>query len=209
MAPRRAKAPELPTFDPVPSTEFGLQILKDAKARHALIGKVAMWYWLEDMADHEYTKDVDFAVPQSSIPAILERLHATEAKVSQLFIGGVNAQVPKKGIRTDFIDRSNEEWGNLQPLYIEAIEAASRGEDRFRDVPVTPPEYLVAMKLGAGTDKDERDCIRLLAKVLDIDVELTRNLTRKYVGPAGIGRLEECLRRAGHPKARRAYTAGS
>jgi hypothetical protein len=65
------------------------------------------------------------------------------------------------------------------------------------------------MKLGAGTDKDERDCIRLLAKVLDLDVELTRNLTRKYVGPAGIGRLEECLRRAGHPKARRAYTAGS
>jgi hypothetical protein len=209
MAPRRAKAPKLPTFDPVPSTEFGLQILKDAKARHALIGKVAMWYWLDDMADHEYTKDVDFAVFQSSIPAILQRLHATEAKVSQLFIGGVNAQVPEKGIRADFIDRSNEEWGNLQPLYAEAIEAALSGEDRFQDVPVTPPEYLVAMKLGAGTDKDERDCIRLLAKVLDLDVELARNLTRKYVGPAGIGRLEECLRLAGHPKARRAYTAGS
>jgi len=209
MAPRRAKAPKLPTFDPVPSTEFGLQILRDAKARHTLIGKVAMWYWLEDMANHEFTKGADFAVPRSSIPPILQRLHATEAKVSQLSIGGVNAQVPEKGIRTDFIDRSNEEWGDLQPLYVEAIEAASRGEDRFRDVPVTPPEYLVAMKVGAGTDKDERDCIRLLAKVLDMDVELTRNLTRKYVGPAGIGRLEECLRRAGHPQARRAYTAGS
>jgi len=167
-----------------------------------------MWYWLEDLADHEYTKDVDFAVPQASIPAILKRLQKTNAKVSQLYIGGVNAQLADQGIRTDFIDRSNEELGNLQPLYAAAIVAAESSEDRFEGVPVSPPEYLVAMKLGAGTDKDERDAIRLLAKVLDLDIDLTRSLLRKHVGAGAVGRLEELLRRAGHPKAKRAYTEG-
>jgi hypothetical protein len=31
-----------------------------------------MWYWLDDEADHEYTSNVAFAVPQVSIPSILE-----------------------------------------------------------------------------------------------------------------------------------------
>lgn len=65
------------------------------------------------------------------------------------------------------------------------------------------------MKLAAGTDKDERDAIRLLAKVKDLDVGATRDLIRKFLGPGLLGRLEECLRRAGHPQARRAYTASS
>jgi hypothetical protein len=33
------------------------------ESRLALIGKVAMWYWLDDEADSEYTKKVDFARP--------------------------------------------------------------------------------------------------------------------------------------------------
>ena len=67
-ARRKAKPRPLPTFDPVPSAQFGLEILDRSKSRRALIGRVAMWYWLDDEADHEYTKDVDFAVPQVSIP---------------------------------------------------------------------------------------------------------------------------------------------
>jgi len=105
------------------------------------------------------------------------------------------------------IDR--EEWGNLQPLYLDAIRAAEAQDDRFEGIPVAPPEHLVAMKLAAGTDKDERDAIRLLAKVKDLDVEATRNLVRKFLGPGLLGRLEECLRRAGHPQASRAYSLGS
>lgn len=210
MASRRKSQPRpLPTFDPVPSATFGVEILNRSKSRRALIGKVAMWYWLDDEADHEYTKDVDFAVPRASVPAILDVLGQTDAEVSQLGIGGINARITRRGIRTDFIDRSSEEWGNLQPLYLDAIRAAEAQDDDFAGAPVAPPEHLVAMKLAAGTDKDERDAIRLIAKVKDLDIGATRDLVRKFLGPGLLGRLEECLRRAGHPLARRAYTAGS
>jgi hypothetical protein len=186
-----------------------MEILNRSKAPRALIGKVAMWYWLDDEADHEFTKDVDFAVPQASMPSILDALRETEAEVSQLTIGGVNARIARRGIRADFIDRSSEEWGNLQPLYLDSIRAAETQDDDFEGAPVAPPEHLVAMKLAAGTDKDERDAIRLLAKVKDLDIGATRDLIRKFLGPGLLGRFEECLRRAGHPLARRAYTAGS
>jgi hypothetical protein len=44
-----------------------------------------------------------------------------------------------------------------------------------------------------------RDAIRLIAKVKDIDIDATRGLLRRFLGPGLLGRLEECLRRAGHP----------
>ncbi len=65
------------------------------------------------------------------------------------------------------------------------------------------------MKLAAGTDKDERDAVRLLAKVQDLGVEATRDLVRRFLGPGLVGRFEEILRRAGHPQAKRAYSLGS
>ncbi len=98
-----------------------------------------MWYWLDDEADHEYTNAVAFAVPQASIPSILEVLHQTGAEVSQLTIGGVHARISEQGVRTDFIDRSSEEWGNLQPLYLDAIRAAEAQDDQFEGIPVAPP----------------------------------------------------------------------
>ena len=209
MASRRKSPPRRLAFDPLPSTTFGVKILSRSKAPGALIGRVAMWYWLDDEADHELTKDVDFAVPQASMPSILDALRETEAEVSQLVIGGINARIARHGILADFIDRSSEEWGNLQPLYLDAIRAAEAQDDVYEGAPVAPPEHLVAMKLAAGTDKDERDAIRLLAKVKDLDVDRIRDLIRKFLGPGLLGRFEECLRRAGHPQARRAYTAGS
>jgi hypothetical protein len=168
-----------------------------------------MWYWLDDEADHEHTKDVGFAIPQASAPSILAVLHQTDAEVSQLAIGGINARISKQGIRADFIDRSSEEWGDLQPLYLDAILAAEAQDDRFEGIPVAPPEHIVAMKLAAGTDKDERDAIRLIAKVKDLDIDATRGLVRRFLGPGLLGRFEECRRRAGHLLARRAYSVGS
>lgn len=211
MAPRRRQpARPLPTFDPQPSLEFGSKLLSELHVDHALIGKVAMWFWLENPADHEHTKDVDFAVPSGAIPAITQKLQSLrDVTTSPLPIGGINASDETHHIRTDFIDRSSDEWGDLHPLYRDAIDEALRSEDRASGAPVASPEHLVAMKLGAGTDKNERDAIRLLAKVEDLDVDHVRGLVRKFLGPAAIGRLEECIRRAGHPKARRAYTEGS
>jgi len=168
-----------------------------------------MWYWLENPAEHEYTKGVAFAVPRSSIPAIIEKIRASHVHVRPLAIGGVNALSETAGIRADFIDRSSEEWGDLQPLYKDAIAQAVQSEDRVSGIPVASPEHLVTMKIGAATDKDEREAMRLIAKVNDLDVDRTRELVKRFLGPSGIGRLEECLRRAGHPKARRAYTESS
>lgn len=74
-----------------------------------------MWYWLDDEADHEYTKDVDFAVPQASVPSILDVLRQTDAEVSQLTIGGVNARIAKRGIRAGFIDRASDIHGQPSP----------------------------------------------------------------------------------------------
>lgn len=139
MASRRKSPPRRLAFDPVPSAAFGVKILNRSKAPRALIGRVAMWYWLDDEADHELTKDVDFAVPQASMPSILDALHETEAEVSQLVIGGINARIAQRGILAGFIDRSSEEWGNLQPLYLDAIRAAEAQDDVFEGAPVAPP----------------------------------------------------------------------
>jgi hypothetical protein len=188
---------------------FGLEILDRSHSRRALIGNVAVWYWLDDETEHEFTKSVGFAVPQASVSTILEALRQTAAEVSQFSFGGIQARIDQRGIRTNFIDRSNEEWGNLQPLFLDAIRAAEAQDDDFEGAPVASPEHLVAMKLAAGTDKDERNAIRLIAKVKDLDIVATRDLIRKFLGPGLLGRFEECLRRAGHPLARRAYTAGS
>ncbi|HYU34343.1 MAG TPA: hypothetical protein VEW48_19490 [Thermoanaerobaculia bacterium] len=130
-------------------------------------------------------------------------------QVRPLSIGGVNAMSEPAGIRADFIDWSSEEWGDLQPLYKDAMASAMHSEDRVSGVPVASPEHLVTMKIGAATDKDERDAMRLIAKVEDLDVDKSRELVRRFLGPSGIGRFEECLRRAGHPKAKRAYTESS
>ncbi|MBI5496939.1 MAG: hypothetical protein HY904_18130 [Deltaproteobacteria bacterium] len=169
-----------------------------------------MWHWLDDPGDHEYTKDVDFAVGRDVTPAVVERLRSSaDATVRLLPIGGVNARIDSSGIRADFVDRSSEEYGDLNPLYVDAIHAANLSEDRASGVPVASPEHLVAMKIGAGTEKDDRDAIRLIAKIEDLDVDKVRELIKKHLGPGTVGRLDECMRRAGHPKARRAYSAGS
>jgi hypothetical protein len=152
---------------------------------------------------------VGFAVPHASIPALVEKLRAAGVEVRPLSIGGVNAMSEPEGIRADFIDRTSEEWGDLQPLYKDAMVSVSRSEDRMGGIPVASPEHLVTMKIGAAADKDERDAMRLIAKVADLDVDKTRELVRRFLGPSGIGRFEECLRRAGHPRAKRAYAESS
>jgi hypothetical protein len=43
-ARRTAKPRPLPTFDPVPSAQFGLEILDRSKSRRALIGRPALFF---------------------------------------------------------------------------------------------------------------------------------------------------------------------
>ena len=90
-ARRKAKPRPLPTFDPVPSAQFGLEILDRSKSRRALIGRVAMWYWLDDEADHEYTKDVDQLI---QIGRRVLRQKFFEADIG---VSGVNFAVAETG----------------------------------------------------------------------------------------------------------------
>lgn len=50
-------------FDPNPSLKFAVKLFRDANiSMFALIGKLAMWVYMEDESQHEFTKDVDFAL---------------------------------------------------------------------------------------------------------------------------------------------------
>ncbi|MCP4108390.1 MAG: hypothetical protein GY749_23070 [Desulfobacteraceae bacterium] len=61
---------KLPAFNPAPSVKLALDILKSAEVKNfALIGRIATWFYL-DSDLHQFTKDVDFAVPLSVVKAI-------------------------------------------------------------------------------------------------------------------------------------------
>jgi hypothetical protein len=61
----RPAAP-LPAFDPKPSARFAHELLTEVEARYALIGPLGLWVHLPQ-EQHEFTKDIDVAVPESAI----------------------------------------------------------------------------------------------------------------------------------------------
>lgn len=196
---------EVPTFDPGPSARFAKRALTGARAKGALIGKLAMWAWFEDPAEHEFTKDLDLAVSPEDAVKLRRWLGSRRgAQVRELSIGGV--AVREEPVRLDFIDRSNREWGNLSPLYVEALEEALESKRTARVggviLPLVSCEHLIAMKIATGERKDERDVERLL-RAAPFDVERARRIVSTHLGPAVASRLEVLLREAGHPAARR------
>ncbi len=194
---------ELPSFDPNPSARFAHEILTELEFPYALIGKVAMWAILQP-DQHEFTKDVDFAVPLRAIEPIRAALIARGMTPRPLSIGGLG--VREGEIRVDFIDRRE---GGLSALYEEAIsEAQSRGSlARVGEahIQVVSPEYLVALKVVTGEDRDEADAVRLLGALPRMDLARTRDIISRHGGPGSANRLDALARRAGRPDARREY----
>jgi hypothetical protein len=195
----------LPKFDPTPSGVFAYHILQAAHVEGALIGRLAVWSWIPDASKQSFTKDLDIAVSTSSLPAIIQQLHKKQANISQLPIGGINAKIEEKSINVDFIDRSDSSWGDLSALFTEAIDEAMSAE-RYTSVGevelrLVSAEFLATMKLATGTSKDEIDAENLI-QFAEIDISKTRTLVVKYLGSAGIGRLEELLFKLGHPESR-------
>lgn len=204
-----AKGKAAPSFDPAPSGAFAAKLLGRARVATAVIGRLAVWHWIPNPSEHEFTKDLDFAIAREDMPRLLAELNRTGVHQASLSIGGVNAYDDASHINVDFIDRASSEWGDLSGLFNEAI---ARAPDSLRIgaavFPVVSPEHLVAMKLATGAGKDERDVERLLEWVVGLDIELVRDLIRRHMGALFLGRFEEILRRVGHPLAKRSYKPG-
>lgn len=194
----------IPHFDPAPSGKFASQALKAAKVDGIVIGRLAIWAWVADPSEHAFTKDLDIAVTTTDLPAVRAWLSREKVVVRELPVGGVNATRAKGEVNVDFITRRGE-LGDLSALFGDAImEArAARRTTRLggRALLLVSAEHLATMKLGTGETESERDVERLLANV-DLDVARLRKLVERHVGPAGMGRLEELLRRVGHAAAR-------
>ncbi|MDY0005013.1 MAG: hypothetical protein RBU30_27185 [Polyangia bacterium] len=203
---QRAEPVRLPEFDPKPSARFAVEILTEAGAPYALIGRVAMWSLLPG-GNVGFTKDVDFAVPRSAELGILKALAGRGIAPRSLPIGGWAVREPE--IRVDFIDRRE---GGLHTLYEEAIEeaqtAGGRADIGGSTVPVVLPEHLVAMKIVAGEDRDETDAVELLGALPNLDLPRIRAIVAKHGGPGSANRLDALARRAGRPDARPAYRNG-
>lgn len=204
--PRIAIPTELPAFDPRPSARFGLEILREVGQPFALIGKVAMWIHLPPEAQ-DFTKDVDFAVPVRAIEPIKAALAGRGIVPRTLPIGGLG--VREGEIRVDFIDRRE---GGLGSLFEEAIADAERHGPLAAvpggNAPVVAAEYLVALKMVTGEDRDETDAVKLLRRLPGIDLARTRELILRHGGTAGANRLDALARRAGRPDARPEYRNG-
>ena len=60
----------LPTFDPNPSVRFACEVLQATRQKGALIGRIAIWAWLNNPSRQTFTKDVDIAVARSAQPTL-------------------------------------------------------------------------------------------------------------------------------------------
>ena len=190
----------LTPFDPNPSIERALDLLEAANVPFALAGRLAVWAAVP-ADDHEYTKDVDFAVPHEHMGE-LERLARERGfAIHPLAIGGFAIRTDE--VRVDFIDR-HIDFGSL---FADGVEQALARGTRIhttggKAVPVVPPEYVVAMKLATGDPRDERDIERILART-DIAYETAREVARQYLGPVAANRLDFVGARVGREEAAR------
>jgi hypothetical protein len=191
---RQPRAMVVEPFDPEPSIETALSLLQAAGAAHALAGRLAVWAWVA-ADDQEFTKDVDFAVPEADMNAVAHEARARGYQLLPLAIGGFGIRTEDK--RIDFIDRRVD----FGALFAEAVEAARDQElatttRSGRRLLVTPPEHLVAMKLATGDPHDERDVERLLRQE-HFDYAGCRAVVRRHLGPAAANRLDHIGARAG------------
>jgi len=187
---------ELPRFDPAESLRLGLELLKEADVPFALAGRLAVWTYVPPAA-HQFTKDVDFAVPYGHTDRVAAAARDHGYEVSELSIGGYGVRARK--LLVDFIDRHP----HLSRLFADAVKAAKvqqfqTGEDSI-DLPIVPLHHLVAMKLVSAELLDDRDVEELLMKVPEEEYRDLHQLVTEYLGYASAQRLDSLARRIGHP----------
>ncbi|MDM8523744.1 nucleotidyl transferase AbiEii/AbiGii toxin family protein [Desulfococcaceae bacterium HSG8] len=187
------KNKQFKTFDPNPSLKYALQLLNEANiSKFSLIGKLAMWVHLEDESQHQYTKDVDFAILLNDISKLEEVVSKKCKSFRYLQIGGIG--IREEGISIDFIDRRLH---GVQYLFSDAIANSSVKVtvDQY-NIPVVSPEYLIAMKIVSGEPKDDND-LKMLLTLKNFSYEKTRAIVKKHLGPITAERLDVFARDAG------------
>jgi hypothetical protein len=197
-SPRAKSARSLPRFDPDPSMRAGLKILNGAGVPYALAGRLAVWMHVPP-AGHQFTKDVDFAVPHGYLGSVAQQARRQGYRVTELNIGGFGIKGPR--VLVDFIDRHPD----LTQLFADAVGAARRQPKscwlKFggRRIPVVPREYLIAMKLIVPDPLDERDIAEMVLGLPHDAYSPVRRLVVKYLGHLWADRLDAIARSVGHP----------
>ena len=140
----------------------------------ALAGGVA----LQTYGSPWFTTDVDFLAPQT-IPK-----GAGFRKIRPLGFGGDEFRAPN-GVKTDIIVRSDD----YRELYEEALEKAQATPECML---LVYPEYLAAMKLAAGRDKDLLHLKWMLRQTRLLDLKELANLVYRFVGGRfGVDQLQK------------------
>ena len=140
--------------------------------RVALIGGVAMGL----LGSDRMTSDVDFVC--SALPDHVQIRRA-------LSFGGVAAST-SKGHPVDLVVRNDV----YAALYEEALESASN--EPGLPVKVVRPEYLAAMKMAAGRDKDEAD-LKTLIRSGKVTFEGMAAVVQRHLGVYAVRELESLI----------------
>jgi hypothetical protein len=137
-----------------------------------LVGGFAMQFYGSD----RLTGDVDFAADRS-----LSGLPEGKA----LSFGGVQTQAPN-GVPVDLIVRDDE----YQDLYEAAIDNPVTDDDT--GLLIAAPEYLAAMKMVAGRQRDMGD-LEVLILSGELDLTKTRQVVRKFLGQYAVREFDRIV----------------
>lgn len=147
-----------------------------------LIGGCAMALYGSDRLTH----DVDFAANKHL---------GTLVRQGGLLFGGEQSFAPN-GVPVDYVVRSDD----FRTLYVAAI-----AEAQFIDgvpMPVVRPDYLVAMKMAAGRDKDLSDIAFLLGTPGLVNRKIARDIVRRHMGAYAAQEFDGLVEEAEWKKAR-------
>ena len=102
---RRIERRSFLTTDPMASLEAGVGLAAEARAPFALIGRLAVWFYVPPEGQ-QLTKDADLAIPHGYADQVAAVARGKGYKVHALRIGGYG--VSGQGIVVDFVDRHPE-----------------------------------------------------------------------------------------------------
>jgi hypothetical protein len=187
---KRKRSPkDVKSFDPQKSLRAGVEILEKANVPFALAGRLAVWTYVSSDRQ-QFTKDVDFAVPYGYSEQAVAVAKEMGFTVTKLTLG---YNVRKGELLIDFVDHHP----HLEKLFLAAVKAAK--EDVEEDeIPVVPLDFLIAMKLAAGRQKDDSDVIALLKEIDAEEYQSVRRLVRRELGYGMATRLDMVARSVGH-----------
>ena len=176
-------------FDPQESMRAGVEILKKTGVPYALAGRLAVWSYVPPERQ-QYTKDVDFAVAYGCSEQAAGVAEEMGYSVTKLSLG---YRITKGKLLIDFVDHHPY----LTDLYHAAVKAAAEAVEEG-EIPVVPLDFLIAMKLAAGRQKDDSDVTVLLREVDEEEYREVRGLIAEQLGYGMATRLDMVARSIGH-----------